>query len=402
MNHQTNQAQFLRTKKIIPWGTQTNAKRPVEAFAGAMPFFIERAKGCRIWDIEGREFIDYRSALGPIILGYCFEEVDQAVKAQLEKGVLFSMASPIELELAQEMLQVIPGLEGVRFLKTGGDACSAAVRVARAYSQKYKIISVGYHGWHDNFIAANHDIGVPPVLSEYVYDVAFGDLEKIKMLLDKDAENIACIIIEPFQWNAAPNFEYLRELRRLCNETGTILIFDEVLTGFRMALGGAAEYFDVVPDLAIYAKALANGYPLSAFGGKKEYFTALDKTFISATHAGDAISIAAALATLKILQQKSVHEHLQQVGRRLFDGINSLTRQYHLPLQVEGVPTGFSFVTRPNLSAGDAKMLTTLEKEVFAQNIFIYKNWFINYSHQMSDIETTLDALETAIKKTLR
>ncbi len=401
MPQKPQQQKLEATRKIIPWGTQTNAKRPIEEFADAMPFFIERAQGCRIWDPDGCEFIDFRSALGPISLGYCYPEVDAAVKAQMQKGVLFSMASPIELELALKMTAMVPGLEAVRFLKTGGDACSAALRLARTYTRKYNFISVGYHGWHDAFIAARRDPGIPAGLQNYIHDVPFGDLDQIKHWLEVDGENIGAMIVEPFTWNRPPDFDYLRGLRQLCDATGTVLIFDEVLTGFRLARGGAIEYFGIQPDLAVYAKALANGYPLSAFGGKKLLMHTLEQTFISATHAGDTISIAAALATLTVMQREPVHAHLHEVGALLFEGINALMQHYALPLQVDGVPTGFSFVTGQEPTTADLAFIKKFEREIFAANIFCYKTWYVNYSHTRQDIELTLTRLESAIKKAL-
>lgn len=402
MNKIKDREQFEKTRKIIPWGTQTNAKRPVEEFAGAMPFFIEKAKGCRIWDIDGRELIDYRSALGPIILGYCYDAVDQAVKEQIDKGVLFSMASPLEYELATQMLKMLPGIDVVRFLKTGGEACAAAVRIARAYTRKYKMISIGYHGWNDMFIAAKKDVGIPPVLQEYVYDVPFGDLNQVADLLKQHKDEIACVITEPYQWRCQPNPDYIRGLRELCDAHEVLLIFDEVLTGFRMAKGGAAEYFGVTPDLAVYAKALANGYPISAFAGKQEVFRALDETFITATHAGDTQSIMAALATLKVMDQEPVHAHLNEIGQKLFDGINQLCHQYSLPMEVDGIPSGFAFVTGQVLTEADQALIKKVDREIFAQDIFAYKLWYLNYSHTHHDIDLTLERLEIAIRQALK
>jgi len=402
MSKTKDREQFDKARQVIPWGTQTNAKRPVEEFEGAMPFFIEKAKGCRIWDIDGRELIDYRSALGPIILGYCYDAVDQAVKAQIDQGVLFSMASPLELELATQMLKMLPGIGGVRFLKTGGEACAAAVRIARAYTRKYKLISIGYHGWNDMFIAAKKDVGIPPVLQEYVFDVPFGDLNPVADLLKQHQDEICCVITEPFQWKAKPDFEYIQGLRKLCDANDVLLIFDEVLTGFRMAKGGAAEYFGVIPDLAVYAKALANGYPLSAFAGTQEVLRAMDETFITATHAGDTLSIMAALATLRVMESEPVHAHLNAVGQQLFDGINQLCRQYRLPMEVDGIPSGFAFVTGQVLTEADQALIKKIDREIFAQDIFAYKLWYLNYSHTRRDIDLTLERLEIAIKKAVK
>lgn len=388
-----------RAKAVIPWGTQTNAKRPVEAFAGAMPFFIERAKGCRIWGLDGREFIDYRCSLGPINLGYANEEVDTAVRKQMESGVLFSMASPIEVELAEFMTQIVPGCEAVRFLKTGGGACSAAVRLARAFTGREKIISIGYHGWHDTFWAAHNDPGVPKILSELMWDVALGDIARVEEIVAAHHAEIAAIITIPYDWNDTPNGAFLQKLRQLCDKYEIVLIFDEVLTGFRLALGGAAEYFNVKPDMAVFAKALANGYPLSAFTGRKDIMhKALEKTFITATHAGETLSIAAALTTLHILQREPVYEQITETGTALMTGITEIAQKYGLPLTVKGLPCGFNLVPNPENTAVDTQLITRFEEEIFKQNLFIYRIIYVNYAHKMADIELTLKRLDAAAK----
>jgi len=250
------------------------------------------------------------------------------------------MASPLELELATQMLKMLPGIGGVRFLKTGGEACAAAVRIARAYTRKYKIISIGYHGWNDMFIAAKKDIGIPPVLQEYVYDVPFGDLNRVADLLKQHKDEIACVITEPFQWKAKPDFQYIQGLRKLCSRSTR-----------------------ATPRLT---------------------------------------SRRAALATLRVMENEPVHAHLNTVGQQLFDGINQLCHHYRLPMEVDGIPSGFAFVTGQVLTEADQKLIKKVDREIFAQDIFAYKLWHLNYSHTRQDIDLTLERLETAIKKAVK
>src|SRR5574341_1403056 len=193
---------FEEALKLIPWGTQTNAKRPYQAFAETMPKFIVRGKGCRIWDMEGKEYIDFRLALGPITLGYCYEEVDNAVRAQLQKGVLFSMASPIELELAKLIHEVIPNAEMVRFMKTGEDANLSNVRIARAHTKRDMILTSGYHGYPDWFAVEDSPRnGVPAILKEYVKVIPWGNMEVAEKLIRQYNERIACVLSIPYDMN---------------------------------------------------------------------------------------------------------------------------------------------------------------------------------------------------------
>ncbi len=287
-----------------------------------MPFFIESAKGCRFRDVDGDEYIDYRLALGPVILGYGYPEVDNAVRTQLEKGVLFSMASPVEIELAEAICRIVPSVEMVRYGKNGVDANAGNVRIARAYTGKDKMIRCGYNGYHDWFSTGIEGNGVPKILADYVYEVRYGDVEGLEKILKRDASNISCILSTPYDFNEDISGEYPRALRRLADEYAVVLIFDEVLTGFRLSIGGAQEFFGVRPDLTSFAKAIANGFPLSAFGGKRNLMKKLDDFILTATYAGETLSIAAAIATLKVMEEQKVHDNILRMGKRLMDGLS--------------------------------------------------------------------------------
>ncbi len=388
--------------KIIPQATQTGSKRPVAEYDGVMPLTIESGKGCRFTDIDGKEYIDWGASLGPVILGYAYDEVDDAVRKQLEKGTIFGMPSSIEYELAKEMINVIPGIEMVRFLKTGGDVCSAAVRLARAYTGREKIISIGYHGWHDTFMAAIPQFeGIPKVLRDLVISVPFNDLDAVKEVFEKEKDNIAAVITIPFNFEDNPPEEkYFPEIRDLCNKYGSVLIFDEVLAGFRLALGGAIEYHNIQPDLVVYGKAIANGYPLAAFAGKQEIMSCIDKTPPTTTFGGETMSIAASLATLKIMQRDNVHAELYRKGKIFMDGMEKLIKKYSLPGYLKGIPVGFTFTLNDNISEEELQRLINMEREIFEQGIFMDKDrtWLVSHSHTNKDIIETLEKIEQAFK----
>ena len=401
----TSQELYERARRLMPWGTQTNAKRPDEALAGIMPFFIERAEGCRIQDVDGRWYIDYRSALGPIILGYRHPVVEAAVRAQLEKGVLFSMASPLELEVAERLTTLVPGLEQVRFMKTGNDANSAAVRLARAFTGRDHLVTCSYHGYGDWFACGKgkgstwcprEGNGVPAALDALVTRIAYGDVEAAEEVFARKGDEIAAMIMVPYDWNENLAHDFVHRMRALTQRHGALLIFDEVLTGFRLALGGGREYFGVTPDLSTYAKALANGYPLSAFGGRRDVMSTLYDVIITTTYAGETLSLAAAQATLQILHDEPVIEHLWKMGARLQFGFDGAARTLGLDARAIGLPPAvqFHFSEDPET---DAAAHHVFFRELYRRGIFAARPFLLSYAHQENDIDETLGAMKEAL-----
>jgi glutamate-1-semialdehyde aminotransferase len=394
---------FARALRTIPWGTQTNSKRPKPALAGVMPAFIERGQGCRVYDVDGNEYIDYRAALGPILLGYCYPAVDRAVAAQLAKGVIFSMASPVEIEVAEAIAALLPWAEKVRFTKTGADASSAALRIARAYTGRAKFLSCSYHGWHDQFAAAAQGIGrgVPEVLNEYVYSIPYGDAAAAERILAEQGADIAAIFTVPYDLGPHPSDAFLRRLRELATAHGALLIFDEIVTGFRLAKGGGAEYFGVEPDLVVVAKALANGFPLAAFCGKREVMAVLDtdQVLITTTYAGETLSLAASVATLAILRDEPVIEHIWRLGQRLMQGLEQAGRDAGLPVRVYGLPPCSTLAFDVEDAAAQNQLRDHFFGELFRQGIFPNVNWFITYSHTQADIDETIEKAKTAFHR---
>jgi glutamate-1-semialdehyde 2,1-aminomutase len=393
---------FQKALKLIPWGTQTNAKRPFPAFDDTMPKYIERGKGCRIWDIDGKEFIDFRLALGPVILGYCYDEVDDAVREQMKKGVLFSMASPIELELARKIHELIPNAEMVRFMKTGEDANFCNIRVARAYTGRDMILTSGYHGYPDWFATDDSPKnGVPAFMREYAKSIPWGNCEIAEQLIRQYGERIAAVISIPYDMGEDISGDYIRLLRKLTREYGILLVLDEVWTGFRLALGGAQELFSVEGDLVSYAKALANGYPISTFVGKRKYMEKLNEFRMTTTYAGETLSIAAAIATLNIMKRDYVHAHINAMGTRLMTGFNRIAKD----LGIEGYAAGLPAAPFLKINTPDQEYNALLEylwfRELFREGVFVILRWFISYSHKEADIDETIEKATHAMKRAL-
>jgi glutamate-1-semialdehyde aminotransferase len=352
--------------------------------------------------MEGKEYIDFRLALGPVTLGYCYEEVDDAVRAQMEKGVLFSMASPLELELAQILHDTIPNAEMVRFMKTGEDANLCNVRIARAFTRREMILTSGYHGYPDWFaVEESPTNGVPEILKEYVKVIPWGDCETAEKLIRQYGERIACVVSIPYDMNEDVSGTYIKHLRKLTQEQGILLVLDEVWTGFRLAYGGAQELFGVEADLVSYAKAMANGYPLSSYVGRRQYMETLNNFRMTTTYAGEALSIAAAIATLKIMKRERVHNHLNAMGRRLMDGFNRMAKELGIEASAAGLPPSPYLKFSARDKAYNERLEYLWFRELFREGIFVILRWFICYSHKEADIDEAIEKAGRALKRAL-
>ena len=394
---------WQRAKEIIPGGASTGGMRVVDDLADAMPAFIERASGCHLTGVDGRDYIDYGASLGPIILGHGHPAVQEAVREQLDKGVLFSLSSPLETKMAYAIQDMVPSAEMVRFTKTGADAMSACVRIARAATGRDLIVITGYHGWHDAFSAvqaggpAFQSAGVPEAVTALSLLCRYGDEEALAGIFADHPGEIAAVLALPYKWGpedrgpeAAGSF--LKAARELTTRNGALLIFDEVFTGFRLAPGGGAEYFGVTPDLAAYAKAIANGYPLAAFAGAAENMQALDRGRISTTYATEALSLAAGLATLRVMRDEPVHEQMWRRGRDLMDGIASALESQGLPGKVSGIPPRFNVTFSSGDDDRDKALFTAFYRGLLRRGVFSTGSWIMSYAHSQADLEDTITA----------
>lgn len=319
-----------RARKVIPSATQTFSKGPNQWARGVSPYFLARGDGAWVWDVDGNRYLDYLMALGPIVLGYGNEAVDQAIIEQLGKGSVFSQMHPLEVEVAETIVGLIPCAEMVRFAKNGSDATTGAVRAARAYTERERIVYCGYHGWHDWYIGTTtRSLGVPRAVTELTHQFTYNDPASLEALFRQFRGEIAGVVMEPVGVEA-PNRGFLDAVRNLTTQHGSLLIFDEIVTGFRFAIGGAQEYFGVIPDLACFGKAMANGMPLSAVAGRREIMEIFDRIFFSGTFGGETLSLAACKATIDQLQRRDAFSHIWRVGQQLIDGLNCLITQHGL------------------------------------------------------------------------
>ena len=321
---------YYRALKTIPQASQTFSKSAQNFILGSFPLFIESGKGARVIDVDNNEFIDYILALCPIILGYADSDVDQAIREQLDKGIIFSLGSPLEVELSEKLVELIPCAEKVRFAKNGSDVTAGSVRLARAFTGRERVAVCGYHGWHDWFIGTtSKNLGVPSSVQNLTDTFSFNKSETLEDLLQRNPNAYAAIIIEPAGVET-PTLEFLKEVRRLATEHKAVLIYDEIVTGFRMNIGGAQAEYGVTPDLACFGKSMANGMPISALVGRSDIMDCMEKVFVSGTFGGELLSIAAAIATVNKIQKKSVLENNRILGERLKKEINSIFKNRNL------------------------------------------------------------------------
>src|SRR3989338_2988653 len=310
MKFDKSKALLKQAKKLIPNASQTLSKGYKMFIEGDFPLFVSRAKGCYMWDVDGNKYIDYTCALAPVVIGYSHNEINQAIIKQLQDGITYSLPHKIEVELAKKLVEIIPCAEMVRFAKNGMDVTSAAVRIARAYTGKDIILRGGYHGGQGWYLASQppQDWGVPKVLKKYIEVFKYNDLADLKAKIAKHKNKIAAVIMEPVPMED-PKKGYLEAVRRITKKNKIILIFDEIVTGFRMAPGGAQEYYKVVPDLACFGKAMANGMPISCVVGRKEIMAKTEDVFLSVTFGGEALSMASAIATIDFIKKHDVIKH---------------------------------------------------------------------------------------------
>ena len=379
-----------RSKELIPAFTQTLAKGPTQWIKGIAPKYLIKGKGSHVWDVDGNEYIDYNMGIGPIVLGYCYDKVDEAIRKQLEDGITFSLMHPLEVELAEKIRSVVPNAESVRFSKTGCDATTATVRVSRAFTKREKVLCCGYHGWHDWYISVtDRGAGIPEAVKDLTHTFNYNDIESLIQSIDSDT---ACVILEPFVFEEEKN-NFLKEVQNVCQKNGTLLIFDEMWTGFRIAVGGAQEYFDIVPDLACYSKAIANGMPISVVTGREDIMKLFDKeVFFFTTFGGEALSLAAAMATIDVIKEKNVPQFLSTQGQKLKSGYNQIVKDLDMDF------TKCSGYNCRTIISFDAKACNPLYMKSLVQQEMIKRGilWggFHNmcFSHSDTDVEYTLKA----------
>lgn len=394
-----SQEYLRRAEELIPAQTQTLSKGPTQFVQGVAPVFLQRGKGSHVWDVDGNEYIDLVGGLGPVILGYAYPHVDEAIKKQLKDGISFSLPHPLEVELAELLTKIIPCAEMVRYGKNGSDATAAAVRIARAYTGREKLAQCGYHGWQDWHIASSdRDLGVPKRLKELILKFTYNDIESLEKIFREHPGEIAAVIMEPVTAEV-PKDNFLEKVRDIAHTHGALLIFDEVVTGFRLAMGGAQEYFKVTPDLAAFGKAMANGMPIAAVVGKGKIMKKAEDTFFSMTFGGETLSLAAAIATINEMIEKNVIARLWKQGRKLQVGANSEAKRLGISHSVEcrGLPPKSFFVFKDESGKESLIMKSIFQQEVMKRGVLFNGNHALSYSLSDDDVAQVLEAYRAAL-----
>ena len=427
-NFEKNAETQKRAEKLLPLGVNSNFRYWGE---GITPY-VKKAKGSHLWDVDGNEYIDYRMAFGPIILGHAFDEVDDKVIEEVREGVLFAMTGELELDVADLIVTMCPGVEMVRMACSGTEATMHAIRVARAYTGREIIVKFegNYHGFHDHTLWSTYapvesygnrrnpipiaaSSGIPRVLGEKIITLAFNDFDGFERVMRSFGEQIAAVITEPCQGNCGailPQPGFLELIRQKTAEFGSVFILDEVKTGFRIANGGAQEYYNLKPDLATYAKALGNGYPVAAFGGKKEIMSIIGHGVSQGgTYTNNKPGIAGAYATLKVLQNQPVIETINKRGGRLISELKEIFEDNSIPVVFNGYPGMFSFAfglesvtCQREWQASDRDYYLRLAEAAMERGVMpdydAREPWFLCYSHTEADIDKTLEIYAEIVK----
>jgi glutamate-1-semialdehyde aminotransferase len=398
---------YRQALEIIPGGTQLISRRPQLYALGLTPPYVSRGKGCRFWDLDGNEYVDFMMCVGASILGYADDAVDAAVVEQIGRGTAYSVSHPLEYELARELIDVIPCAEMVRYCKGGGEANAIAVRIARAYTGRDTVLFCGYHGWHDWYLAANLENdsvldthllpgiqpqGVPRGLAGTALPFRYNDLASLEEQLERHRGQVACVILEASRGASLPAPGFLEGVRELATAHGAVLIFDEVVTGFRLGLGGAQEQFGVLPDLATYAKAISNGYAMGAVVGRRAIMEMVGDMFVSSTYWSDAVGLAASLATIRELRRRDAFKRIVAVGLRFQQQFDELAEEHDLPLRASGLPQQIAIT----VTSGDATQKRGLKdyyiQEMTRRGFFTSFGVTPSYAHGDADLDQAVDA----------
>ena len=389
-----------RAKAVIPLCSQTFSKAPTQFVQNVAPVFLEKGKDSHVWDVDGNEFVDYSMALAPVILGYNYPAVTKAVKKYLELGTTFTLPHRLEVELAELLKRTIPCAEMARFGKNGSDATSGAIRAARAYTGRDKIACCGYHGWQDWYIGTTtRDKGIPEGVKKLTLTFKYNDIESLEKIFKENRNKIAAVIMEPMGV-VEPQANFLSKAKELAHKNGALFIFDEIITGFRLSLGGAQEYFNVIPDLSCFGKAMGNGFPISAVVGKRKIMKLFEDVFFSFTFGGDIISIAASIAAINEIKNRNVITHLWEMGRRLKDGYNVLAKEYGVAdiTQCMGLPPRTVITFKDKRQRDDLVLKSLFQQECIKRKVLFTGAHNVSFSHTASDVDYTLKVYRTVLE----
>lgn len=395
-----SERQLKKARKLLPALSQTFSKAPYSYVEGVYPAYAKRGKGCRFYDVDGNSYIDHVLGLGPITLGYSYEPVNRAIKKQVDDGSSFSIPHELEVELAEELCKIIPCAEMVKYAKTGSDAVTGAVRGARGLTGKDKIAYCGSGGvWHDWFaIKVSRNKGIPKFNNELIRIFEYNNIESLKKLFEDEKDQYAAVVMEPMVVDF-PKDNFLQNVKKLAHDNNAVLIFDEVVTGFRFANGGAQEVLGVEPDIATFGKGMANGMPLGAIAGKSEYMKIFDDVFYSTTYAGEAVALAAGLATVQEIVDKKVPKHMEKVGKEMQKDFNAAAKETGAPCAFIGLPIRGKIAVYDENGQESLVWKSLFFQEAVKRGVFFGQGAvFQSYSHKVEDIERAVEGCHAAMK----
>lgn len=414
MNCDKGPSLWTRAKEIIPGGSQLLSKRSEQFLPELWPSYFSRANGVDIWDLDNNHFVDMAfMGVGCCPLGYCDPDVDEAVIDAVKKGSMCTLNCPEEVWLAEKLIKLNKGFGMARFTRCGGEAMAVAVRISRAFTRKDTIAFCGYHGWHDWYLAANladnknldghllpglNPLGVPRALIGSAVPFNFNQSDELLSIVERQGENLAAIVMEPIR-DKEPSGEFLSAIHQSVEETGAVLIIDEVSSGFRLNVGGAYTRFGYKPDIAVFAKALGNGYPIGAIVGREEVMEIAQDTFISSTNWTERIGPVAALATIEKYQREDVPRHLVKIGKDMQEMWIRISHEAEIPMDVGGIPPLSHFLI-PGEEGQHIQTIITklmLEHEQLAG-----KSFYPSFVHQQSHLDSYESALEQVMEKIRR
>ena len=421
-----------RALNVAPLGVNSNFR----FWGEGATLYMDKAKGAYLWDVDGKRYIDYRLAFGPIILGHSFDEVDAKVIEEIQRGTLAAMTYELEVALMEKIVEMCPAVEMARLACSGTEATMHATRVARAYTGRDVLLKFegNYHGFHDHLLWSTYapsesygsrrspisvpaSSGIPKAMGDKIITLPFNDFEGFERVIKSYGEQIAAVITEPCQGNCGaldPQPGFLELIRKLTDEYGVVFILDEVKSGFRFANGGAQEYYNIMPDMATYAKAMGNGYPIAAFGGKKEIMSIIGHGVAQGgTYTNNKAGVAAGYTTLSILQQRPIIETINERGKHLMSGLQEIFEDNSVPVVLSGPPSMFSFavgIDKPTCQRewadSDREYYLHLVDAAIERGVMpdhdAREPWFMCYSHSEADIDETLNIFADIVKTVKR
>ena len=376
-----SEAHLRRALQTIPLASQTFSKSPTHLPVGGSPLFVERGEGAYVWDLDGHRYLDMISGLASLLLGYRDPDVDAALRRQIDSGITMSLAHPLEAEVAERLVDWIPCAEQVRFAKNGSDVTAGAIRLARALTGRERVAVCGYHGWHDWYIGSTpRDLGVPAATRALTHGFSYNDAVGLAALLDAYPGEFAAVILEPMtsEW---PADAFLDEVARVTREAGALLVFDEMVTGFRFARGGAQEYFGVTPDLATFGKGMANGMPLAALVGRRACMEAMGEIFFSGTFGGETLSLAAGRAVLDKVDREQIPKGLAERGTVLLAALEKIFAPRPWAA-VSGHPSWSFLHFRPVPPYSEWEIKTLFQQEIAAAGVLCLGTHNLSWAHR--------------------